>query len=748
MSSLTGVTAIDNTLTGLQDLNLDELDVTTVVADTISSTSVSSTSLASTTISLNGTDLQTTLTDLQTQITAGGGYFVLNCEFNGNSTNAGFFGFGAGTNSNQLRVVLPNCSCIGYRGECATAVVGAGNIVFLKNGTAVNALGMAFVAGDTFKQDLARNTSFVLGDYISIRFNNAGSSMVGTAWRATYIFQTNAVNGTNGTNGTDGTNGQNVSFNTPNFINLIPVTTPYVTDSITTTTIGTDTTQTHQLTFGINRGKNSSFVIGTVSSTTGTPVVSLVNNVDGNGDNVYTMNMILPQGQQGDKGDQGNQGEKGDNGSNGSKGDRGDKGEKGDMGLIGLPGIPGVAGAVGAMGPMGPRGFDGDKGDKGDTGEPGAYDYIEEDDITQTVSIVGTNGLNVSYGGLYCESVANFNNNVTIPSTRQLYISNILPSSSSSTINVSAPTINLGAFLTTNLNLESDTITIITHPDGIITFGEVTNSASILINGSQNITNNLTVDNNVYINEDLRAGTDGEPNEHTFYGKLYIQTIEGVDNANPLNIGEDTNELQILSNNIAIGNLDNVVSQVIINNKTISIGETLANTEVNIGNTDSKISCNGSTDTITLDTTNLIIDTTETDINGDITLGNMINANTNVLIQNRNINIGTTQTGMTNPALNMGTTNKTYVEVNSLNCEINSTETLTLYSANNSVLDGSVIDIGHSTSDINIQGSTIDIGTSGVLNTINIGNNYSSVNINTIDSQYITIENFVNQLGF
>jgi hypothetical protein len=161
------------------------------------------------------------ISDLQTQITSGGGYFILTCEFNGNSTNSGFFGFGAGVNSSALEVVLPNCSCIAYRAECTSAVAAAGTIVFQKNGTAVNALDITYDIGDTLVQDLNRNTAFVLGDTISIRFNSTGSSMGGTLWRVNYIFQTNAVNGTNGSNGS---NGQNVSFYTPTITTITPVT--------------------------------------------------------------------------------------------------------------------------------------------------------------------------------------------------------------------------------------------------------------------------------------------------------------------------------------------------------------------------------------------------------------------------------------------------------------------------------------------------------------------------------------------
>jgi hypothetical protein len=116
MSTLTGVTAIDNTLTGVEDLYLDELEVSDVTADNITSTAVSSTSLSSTTISLGGNDLQTTLNNLQAQIIApstGGGYFIVTAEYNGNWTQGGYFSF-AGVLQNNLPVSTPNCTLTGY----------------------------------------------------------------------------------------------------------------------------------------------------------------------------------------------------------------------------------------------------------------------------------------------------------------------------------------------------------------------------------------------------------------------------------------------------------------------------------------------------------------------------------------------------------------------------------------------------------------------------------------------------------
>jgi hypothetical protein len=268
-----------------QSLNgLEQIDADVVIVDNIN-------------VETELTSLQTQIDNLQVSINNGGGYFVLCFEFNGNSTNAGYFGCGAGVNSSALEVVLPNCTCFAYRAECTTAVAAAGSIVFQRNGTAVNNLGINYSTGETLKQDLARNTTFVLGDVCSIRFNNAGSAMGGTLWRVNYIFQTNAVNG------------QSVNFETPTFTSLQPNQTAFLTDTITTAA----NTQNHQLAFGIPRGKSISGSLGSVSS--GTAAVSITTTTDGNGNDNIAFNFVLQSGANGSAGAKGDQGDKGDNGS-------------------------------------------------------------------------------------------------------------------------------------------------------------------------------------------------------------------------------------------------------------------------------------------------------------------------------------------------------------------------------------------------------------------------------------------------
>jgi hypothetical protein len=271
-------------LNGLENINADTVVSEVLIVDNINV----ETELAS---------LQTQIDNVNIAVSGSGGYFILTCEFNGNSTNSGYFAFGSGINSGALEVLLPNCVCIAYRCECTTAVASSGTIVFLKNGTGVNDLNISYATGDTLKQSTDRNTSFTLGDVINIRFNNTGGTMGGTLWRANYIFSSVGING------------QNVSFLTPNFTSLQPNQTAFLTDTITTA----NNTQTHQLAFGIPRGKSVSAVLGSVSS--GSAAVSTTTTTDGNGNDTITFNFVL---QSGADGSQGPKGDKGDTGQDGN----------------------------------------------------------------------------------------------------------------------------------------------------------------------------------------------------------------------------------------------------------------------------------------------------------------------------------------------------------------------------------------------------------------------------------------------
>ena len=164
-----------------------------------------STSLTATTLTLGGTDLQTTLTGLQTDITTlqsnitnTSSYFVLVCEYNGNATNSNWFSWGANIVNSNMQLVMPTCTLIGYRTECITNVATGFNVTmvpFRTNADNTGGVGVAshtVVAGTRFTQDTTQNVSFTLGQTFRVRFSGAGNTgALGTTWRSSYIFSTN-----------------------------------------------------------------------------------------------------------------------------------------------------------------------------------------------------------------------------------------------------------------------------------------------------------------------------------------------------------------------------------------------------------------------------------------------------------------------------------------------------------------------------------------------------------------------------
>ena len=836
MSSITGILNVDNTLTGVEDLYLDELDANTII--------------------LGGTDLQTTLTDLQDQITTGGGYFQIICEKQVAALSNAYFSFGANTNDGELFTYLPNSTCYGIALSAGGTITSPVDIDIIINGNTTT-YSIPNGTASTFT-NYNLNIAVSQGQTLRAKFGtNLGVG--GSNFRITLFFRTSAVNGTNGTNGT---NGQNVSFNTPTITTITPATAASISDTITTAS----GTQTHALNFNIPRGKNSSFQVGTISSVgTGSPTLDLSQSTNANGDNVYTMNFGLQQGIQGNQG---------------AKGDKGDQGSQAQSTIDAIASAIAAAASAAAAGGFAAAAAGSAAAasasaataaangaqagaqagteaaeevvndlDERVTALEGEVDNLNDKTFyisrngTETniagskTNITSTNGLETSTlivnnvitanEGLSVLENSYFNGDILMGDNKKI-LTNIIRQRQYPAIGdmlIDATNINLGGINNNFIKLQSDNINITTNSGaGFTTFNCDLNDTDtqVVVEGSLeaknlNITNNATINNDLLVEENLTAGTDGELNEHTFYGTFFTQKIEAIDNDNPLNIGEDTNEFQILANNITIGHLDVGETTTTINNKTISIGETLADTLVSIGGDNSKISCDGTTDTITLDTTNLTINATNintdcaeiniggTEINigiiplnntcnlnptilnistdgtnaepftlnignefcdidmeannllisvnditidGDFTLGNALDLNTNVLIQNRNVNIATTQIGMTAPTLNLGTYNRTTTEVRGETIEILASETTSINGSNNLVLDATAIDIGNAGGDVNIIGSTIDIGTTGVLNTVNIGNNFSIVNISTNITGAINFGNFVNQIGF
>lgn len=716
---------MDNTITGIEDLYLDVLDANSIDA---------------TTIVLNGSDLQTTLTNLQTQInTSGaGGYFILTAEFNGSWVQGGYFSYGSGIGGN-LPVMLPNCTLIGYIITSSTAVTATTNIQITKNGSQQALMTIANGGTQTINTTLSIN--FALGDYVRVRFpNTAGQGAGGGTYRSTLIFQTAAVNGTNGTNGTNGLDGQNVSFNAPTIATITPATAASINDIITTAS----GTQTHALTFNIPRGKNSNFQVGTISSTgLNPPSLSISGATDANGDNLYTMNFGLQRGEKGDKGD---------------KGDKGNDGDQAESTIVAIgaaaaaaTSAAAAAAAAGAAAASAATAATAGASAGAQAGSSAAEavlssldtrvtilegemdiqqtktQYISQS-VTETTIGGGRTICNSTYGflsntieadSLSVSTTINTNdlnvtgesyfaNDILIGDTKKLLTNQIVQRQypANGDILIDATNLNIGSSFNDSINLQGDNINIITNTaGGIITFE----------NALANTDVNVVIQGIASISEDLTAGTNGELNTHNLYGTTLIQKLDSIANID-LDIGTDTNILNIGGN----GNTTNIN----INSTNVYSTNTIFDVEA----------------------TNITL-SSDLDIS-EITIGSILDLDTSVTINTRDINIGTNGIGMTTPTLNIGTYNRTLTEIRGETIEILASETTSINGSSNLVLDATTIDIGNSSGDVNIQGSTIDIGTTGVLNTINIGNNYSSVNINTIDTQYITIENFVNQLGF
>ena len=237
-------------------------------------------------------------------------------------------------------------------------------------------------------------------------------------------------------------------------------------------------------------------------------------------------------------------------------------------------------------------------------------------------------------------------------------------------------------------------------------------------------------------------------------------------NIDPTYINIGVNDDPEFPSNIIIGSSNSITD---VYGDVITIGETIASTVVNIGNTNSNIICNGTTNNITMNTTTFNSNNTTYDVEAQniilssdlgsslITIGSNVNLDTSVYINTKNINIGTEQTTLTTPKLYMGTITKTDTRVRGKTIQVLATDKtsitgstdIDIKSSNNITIDAPTLDIGTDNDTINIQGDIINMGTTGVLNTINVGNSFSTVNITSIDTQFINVANtFFNQIGF
>ena len=145
------------------------------------------------TITLGGSDLQTTLDNIQTDITTLQntfnslfGYFVLACEYEGNFVANGWFSFGANIAGNP-QVVMPTCTLIGYRIEADVAPTTDTVINIWQLGGV--SLGITLPTTSTVVTNTSSvNIPYTLGSTFRVRFGSTGAG--GVEWRASFIFST------------------------------------------------------------------------------------------------------------------------------------------------------------------------------------------------------------------------------------------------------------------------------------------------------------------------------------------------------------------------------------------------------------------------------------------------------------------------------------------------------------------------------------------------------------------------------
>ena len=455
------------------------------------------------------------------------------------------------------------------------------------------------------------------------------------------------INGGGGGGGGGGGNdGQSVSFYTPTFTQLNPNTSPYITDTITTA----NNIQYHQLGFGINRGKNASFQVGTISSVgTAPPSLDITQSTNVNGDNVYTMNFGLQQGQQGIQGIQG------------QKGDAGNQAES-TLESIAAAAISTAAATAASA-----------------SAAAAAASALT---AAGAGAAAGAQAGAEAAEGVLAEQNVRITQLETDVDALQYKTNYISRNAGETTIGGSRTIVNSTNGLLTN-NMEADSINV-----------------SNTIN-----TNDLNVVGQSYFGDDITLADTKSLNTNIVRQRQYPAAGDILIDATNLDIGDTTNTINTTSTNYYSSH---TIYDVEATNITLSSDLDLS----------------------------------------EITIGSILDRDTSATINTRAINIGTTQIGMTAPILNLGTYNRTTTQVRGETIEILASETTSINGSNNLEIDATHIVMGNAGGDVVINGATIDIGTAGIFNTINIGNDYSVVNINAGIGQYINIPEFVNQLTF
>lgn len=141
--------------------------------------------------------------NLQTQInaiastqssTTGGGYFAHQFEYNGNYTASAYWSTG-GTVQFSTGFAVPPCTLYGVYIAFKTTLGATGTVNILQNGTSVKSISILTSYGYYGATTLSIACS--QSDLIQLQFGS-GTTVNGTAWRATLMFKTNGVIGATG----------------------------------------------------------------------------------------------------------------------------------------------------------------------------------------------------------------------------------------------------------------------------------------------------------------------------------------------------------------------------------------------------------------------------------------------------------------------------------------------------------------------------------------------------------------------
>ena len=334
-----------------------------------------------------------TTSNIQTQInaiasaqtsTTGGGYFTQQYEYNGNYTASAYWSTG-GTIQFSTGFAVPPCTLYGVYIDFKTTLGATGTVNILQNGTSVKSC--SILTSYSFYSATTLSIACSQSDLIQIQFGS-GTTVNGTAWRATLMFKTNGVVGATGPaptlnigtvstltagssatatvtgsnpyslnlgipRGLAGTNGSNGSNGVSPTFSIGTITTLSVGSSASATITGTGSNPI--LNLGIPTGATGlgmrwqgnwlnyvSYSVNDIvydsntgSSTYGTCFICVVANLNQSLSNTTYWNVICMRGAQGIQGIQGytgSQGPKGDTGSQGPQGPQGPSGSNGSNG--------------------------------------------------------------------------------------------------------------------------------------------------------------------------------------------------------------------------------------------------------------------------------------------------------------------------------------------------------------------------------------------------------------------------------